>query len=146
MQSPNLTVRIQAEPEPDIEGNEFLHPQVLSTWLTYVVVCADGVPVAQQSFYHRGNRWWVDDLFVTKAFRGTDVIRVLREATFRAVAEKTDEFMSWISFKVARPERVLNDPIKRELGVVVTLVRESRNVAQYKYDVSALRQKLAATG
>jgi hypothetical protein len=140
-----LTTRIQEKPEP-IEGNPFLAKQHLADELHYVIVLADGEAVAQQSFYKRGARWWVDDLFVTKARRGGEVIRALREATFRAVAEHTDEFKSWIEFVVAEPEKVLNDPIKRELGVKVELVHRMRKVAQYRYDVSALRPQAAAAG
>jgi hypothetical protein len=138
-------VRIQAEPEPAIEGNEFIALQPFATEAHYVIVLADGVPVAQQSFYHRGFRWWVDDLFVAKAYRGTDVIRVLREATHRAVAEHTDVFRAYIRSEVATSERVLNDPIKRNDGVVVTLVSQRRGVALYEYDVRSLRLPLAAS-
>lgn len=134
-----LTTRIQETPEPAIEGNRFVGGQAFSDHLRYVIVIDGGVPVAQQSFCHRGNRWWVDDLFVAASHRGTEVIAVLRETTFRALAEHTSEFRAWIEYRAARPERVLNDPIKRALGVRITLVSERRSAALYHYDISALR-------
>jgi hypothetical protein len=146
MEKPTLTVRIQDAPEPAVEGNRFLAKPFAATSIHYVIVLADGVPVAQQSFFYRGNRWWVDNLFVAPAHRGTDVIRLLREATFRGVAERTDEFRAVIEYAVATPDKVLNDPIKLSCGLKIQVLRELRSAAYYRYDVSALRPKLAATG
>jgi hypothetical protein len=138
-----LTTRIQAKPEPSIEGNPFLLTQILASNLNYVIVLDGDQPVAQQSFYFRGKRWWVDDLFVAAAYRGTEVIEVLREATFRAVAERTDEFYSWIEHNVALPEKILTDPIKLGLGILIEEQSRVSSASKYRYDIRSLRTQAA---
>lgn len=133
---------IQDHPEPRIEGNCFLVEPLFSESLHYVIVSDGEVPVAQQSFYNQGTRWWVDNLFVTERYRGTQVIRVLREATFRAIAKLTPVFYAWIRHSVASPSKILSDPIKLDLGLVVEEQGKTRYASKYRYDVSALQQEL----
>ncbi len=103
------------------------------------------MPVGSQSFYKRGTVWWVDDLFIVKSYRGTDVAKVLREGTFRAVAEHADFFYAWIKFTVAQPEQVLRGVRPGPEGLKIELVKRLRGIAKYRYDVSALRP-VQATG
>lgn len=135
-----LTTRIQATPEGSIVGNLYTLPKPKELEeLRYVIVLADGAPVAQQSFCKLRGQWWVDDLFVAKAHRGTEVIKVLREATFRAVAARAAHFCAFIQHAVATPEKVLGDPVKLSLGLKITeRVVQEGVVSKYSYDVSAL--------
>lgn len=146
MSKSELTVRIQAEPERGIEGNRFLAKQQFTSELYYVVVLADGVPVGQQSVFHRGFRWWVDDSFIAKAYRGGDALRVLRETVCRFVAERSDYYLASIDYVVASPEKVLDRPAHRELGITVEPLALRRSAGIYRYNVSALRPALQATG
>lgn len=139
-----LTTWIQDRPEP-LAGSPFTDPQPLCEELHYFVVLADGVAVACQSFYKRGTRWWVDDLFIVESHRGTDVAKVLREGTFRAVAERADAFYAWIKFTVATPEKVLQGVRPGPEGLKIELVKCVKGAAKYRYDVSALRP-VRATG
>jgi hypothetical protein len=138
-----FTTRVQDAPERSIEGNKFPRKQQFCDHLHVVIVLADGVPVGQESFYYRGWRWWLGDFFVAEAHRGGEATRLLRVATYQAAAEHTDELWSQVEYSVATPEKVTNEPLKRELGIAVEVSRKMQGAAQYRYDLSVFRRPAA---
>ena len=129
----HVSIRFQENPESTISGNVFLSPEQNCTRLRYVVAAVDGIAVGQRAIFFRGEHWYVDHFFIAKPFRGTEVSRELRRATYRELAKETDSFRAWIAYSVTRPERVLEEPGRRELGIEVTLVAERKVAALYHF-------------
>lgn len=129
-----IETRVQQAPAVEIDGitKAFLI-RPLATRLRYVVVTVDGRPVGQQSVLFQGEHWRVNDFFVAKAYRGTRASRELRCATYRELAKETDVFRAWIAFDVAPIETVLEDPLRRDLGVEARVVLQHAQAALYEF-------------